>query len=433
MNSLINRTKMIFVLIVIFSLITIYFGIYRPMKDEIESNITERFILVSQSKIGVLLEAVDKSIQGARSLSSRTMIRNKIVEYNEDKVSLDELKDFTYPKYLDGVEALENVIFARRVVGNSIIAEMKSENYVHEEGDIEKLNLSGGYFLKLIHGKYRLKVVSEIKNADDVIGYDYVAFDLTSIIKDLTGKGGQFNIVHSDIYLKKVGEYQNLFEDPNTIYYVVALDKTYNMVVSSSKDELYLSISKLAQRIGVIVFLGYFIIFVVFSFYIVYHAKNEIDTISCDRDSFKEFADKDDLTGAYSRMYFENYVKDNEGEFCTIVLIDIDKFKQINDNYGHQVGDEVLKGFVSTFVNKMDQGDFLVRYGGDEFLAVFKSFDINKIINTIEGVRIVIKNLLEFEVDFSYGISKVENMDVIYEKIKEADEKMYVNKIDKRN
>lgn len=90
-------------------------------------------------------------------------------------------------------------------------------------------------------------------------------------------------------------------------------------------------------------------------------------------------ANTDFLTGLYNRRYFYEYISKNcMGKPLSIMSIDLDNFKSINDTYGHQTGDEVLM----LTAQKLDEGfdsELVVRNGGDEFIVVFKGDDYNRI------------------------------------------------------
>ena len=80
----------------------------------------------------------------------------------------------------------------------------------------------------------------------------------------------------------------------------------------------------------------------------------------------------DELTGALNRTAFSRVTKLLEGSVTpfALVLLDIDKFKSINDTYGHDVGDQVLSGLVSVLNEEMRAVDKVFRLGGDEFAVV---------------------------------------------------------------
>jgi diguanylate cyclase (GGDEF)-like protein len=93
-------------------------------------------------------------------------------------------------------------------------------------------------------------------------------------------------------------------------------------------------------------------------------------------EKLKELSEKDTLTGAYNRRHFTQIF---DQEFCiakryknklSVLLIDIDNFKDINDRYGHDGGDAVLKKFVIFCESILRQSDLFARYGGEEFIVM---------------------------------------------------------------
>ena len=85
-----------------------------------------------------------------------------------------------------------------------------------------------------------------------------------------------------------------------------------------------------------------------------------------ERNQLLEIVKKDTLTGAYNRRILNNI-----NSFSVVVLCDVDDFKGINDTYGHDVGDNVLKVVTKILMNNTRSTDIVCRYGGDEFLVVF--------------------------------------------------------------
>ena len=97
----------------------------------------------------------------------------------------------------------------------------------------------------------------------------------------------------------------------------------------------------------------------------------------------KELSEKldwDTVTGANSRAYGEKllqreYERSKQGSSTMIVMLDVDHFKQFNDNHGHDIGDKVLREFVDAVRNVLRDGDCVIRWGGDEFIAVLHNVD----------------------------------------------------------
>ena len=89
----------------------------------------------------------------------------------------------------------------------------------------------------------------------------------------------------------------------------------------------------------------------------------------------------DGLTGIYNRRYLEEYLE-RAVEECrrysialSVIMMDIDHFKRVNDTHGHQMGDKVLEKFARRIKSNVRRADMLARYGGEEFTVVLKNTD----------------------------------------------------------
>ena len=78
----------------------------------------------------------------------------------------------------------------------------------------------------------------------------------------------------------------------------------------------------------------------------------------------------DSLTGIYNRRYYDEHFQ-GANDIQAMVVIDVDNFKHINDNYGHDVGDIVLQSIAQTVLSCVRKTDVVIRYGGDEFVIIF--------------------------------------------------------------
>ncbi|MGC8867253.1 MAG: GGDEF domain-containing protein [Elusimicrobiales bacterium] len=104
-------------------------------------------------------------------------------------------------------------------------------------------------------------------------------------------------------------------------------------------------------------------------------ASTTLENISLYR-NLVNLARKDALTGLFTRRIFDEKIDEEilvsartKKPFCLLIM-DIDHFKRINDTYGHQVGDEVIKGLASTIISNVREFDFVARYGGEEFAVI---------------------------------------------------------------
>ncbi len=110
----------------------------------------------------------------------------------------------------------------------------------------------------------------------------------------------------------------------------------------------------------------------------------------------------DELTQAFNRSYFEPRLKVEVGiarrssESVSVVVFDIDDFKNINDSYGHPAGDRVLSSLSRVFSENLRKEDALVRYGGEEFVVILPGVDREEAIKTADRLRMKVEENLVF-------------------------------------
>ena len=122
-------------------------------------------------------------------------------------------------------------------------------------------------------------------------------------------------------------------------------------------------------------------------------------------------------------------------------MVDIDNFKKVNDTYGHQAGDEVLKSMSNIFRESIRDVDFAARYGGEEFALVFPHTLLDVAEHICERLRkkieseVFIFNQTKIKITISLGVSgTLENKTTSYDElIRFADEALYAAKVEGKN
>lgn len=156
-----------------------------------------------------------------------------------------------------------------------------------------------------------------------------------------------------------------------------------------------------------------------------------------------ELARTDGLTGMTNRRYFQeryeeafSLAKRNELSF-SVVMMDLDYFKNINDTYGHDAGDRVLQTFAALLKEQVRHEDLPARYGGEEFIVMMPLTGIEGAVAFAERVR---KALSEMDIldngqkiTLSGGITKLKAADTPEELLKRADSALYMAKHQGRN
>lgn len=155
-------------------------------------------------------------------------------------------------------------------------------------------------------------------------------------------------------------------------------------------------------------------------------------------------ANTDPLTGLYNRRRMMEVLKkeyaiarrNNRG--FTLIMADLDYFKQVNDNYGHDCGDEVLRTTAALFRKECRESDSLCRWGGEEFLLLFVDSDIPSTVTLSERIRKAMENtgiacMENKPVTLSIGVSAFSKEQSLEQIIAAADDALYTAKKRGRN
>ena len=165
------------------------------------------------------------------------------------------------------------------------------------------------------------------------------------------------------------------------------------------------------------------------------------------QEELRLLAQTDSLTNLLNRRrFFElgnielERAKRYKGTF-SIMMLDVDNFKQVNDTYGHQVGDEVLKNLAQYIQKRSRAGDLAGRYGGEEFMLLLLESDIKntqkaaeKLLKEIQNISIPIDDVEKINFTVSIGVATYpENGNSLNEIISIADECLYLAKSEGKN
>lgn len=152
-------------------------------------------------------------------------------------------------------------------------------------------------------------------------------------------------------------------------------------------------------------------------------------------EKLKYLADYDGLTDTFNRRSGLTRLEQDIESFETVIIVytDIDKFKVINDSYGHSVGDKAICMFCNRIKESLPEEAYLIRLGGDEFLCVFLNHPIERVNETLARIindPIRYGNKDEDILFFSYGIVTFDRNrhGGVDEIIRDADEQMYLFK-----
>jgi len=156
---------------------------------------------------------------------------------------------------------------------------------------------------------------------------------------------------------------------------------------------------------------------------------------SLNHNKVKRLSVTDGLTNLYNHSYFHNQLQDKEGEKYSVAILDIDNFKDFNDQYGHQAGDEVLRQLSEVLKSEIREDDIVARYGGEEFVIYFNVVDqrvlsrvINRLMEKIRGLEIDFEGE-KLTITVSIGVTVNQAGEYSAERlIKQADTALYIAK-----
>jgi diguanylate cyclase (GGDEF)-like protein len=166
------------------------------------------------------------------------------------------------------------------------------------------------------------------------------------------------------------------------------------------------------------------------------------------QDKLKDLASRDYLTELYNRRYFNEVsqgileVAQREKKECSVVMIDIDNFKNINDTYGHSVGDRIIKELAHILIENTRDSDIVSRFGGEEFALLFPLTTVDgaftiaeKLRTAIENKEITIDNNKHINFTISIGIDRIDYSDknTLDKALDRADKALYKAKETGRN
>lgn len=157
----------------------------------------------------------------------------------------------------------------------------------------------------------------------------------------------------------------------------------------------------------------------------------------------EELAITDELTGLHNRRHLldrldkQRAMANREGSRFVVAFIDLDKFKRINDEHGHGIGDSVLRQFAELLQESIREVDLVARYGGEEFVLLLNGVGIETAAIVVERIRSGVENMKfsdhSLAMTISVGLTEYQAPELASEALERADKLLYKAKKDGRN
>ncbi len=363
------------------------------------------------------------------------ILQNSIYTYqNQDKIK-DKIKEL-----LDEYKVLKNSTLLKEETYNNInqeIIKLKKKIDINIENIEDYLMFNARIKNSLLFLTRHVENVEflEIKNNEIFIKANYILkhFYDAKRIQDLDYLDKDEFLLHSDSKDKKVQDFIKKFNlhsnfiMKNFIDYINSVNSVLNNNIYDSIIDITTQFSKLALKDFEALDTFAFILFMIFIIslatiiYLLYSSIQKNHILQITSDSLQHSLTYDQLTDLYNRKALEN--KLDIIDKPTILLINIDGFKNINDIYGNQVGDDLLIKTANlikselSFIDKLD----IFRLGGDEFGVLFENIDDKEILEIANSLEKVISkhNFIFKDLKLNISVSIVSNN--IYPILENAD------------
>jgi diguanylate cyclase (GGDEF)-like protein len=148
-------------------------------------------------------------------------------------------------------------------------------------------------------------------------------------------------------------------------------------------------------------------------------------------EEMSNLASRDPLTGLANRRTLERFLAELEGNLsCVVIMTDLDDFKEVNDTYGHQFGDEVLREFARVISENGRKDDLAARYGGEEFVVILNDVDPGTGEKIAERMRQDVLNIAfdaypDLRISASFGLADLKGSENWEKTLEKADKALY--------
>jgi len=374
-------------------------------------------------------DLINKKVDVISGYSSKApyFLQKKGIEYNSfapKDYGFDMYSDFLYTNKQNIVNDIEMV---KKFKKASLKGWRYAYEHINEAADLilEKYNTQNLTKDELLFEAYELKKLSYYQT--DTLGE--IALDKLQRIYDLYNVMGLTNntidmqdfvfVDHSFVtILYNIYNVLSQYINMPYIYFFIALFWALILVILKK----HFSLRKLTKELMI-----------------------SRDELILNNKMLKELSITDPLTKIYNRRYFESVIMEHlslsrrqESEI-SILILDIDNFKDVNDTYGHQIGDEVLIMLVGLLKKHKRTSDIVARYGGEEFIILLPDTSLNgaeiyaeKLRHKIEDYSLM-TNSFNVKITASIGLTTFHNNDNLDSALKRADDGLYHAKENGRN
>jgi len=271
-NKRINiMTLVIFICIIVF----VYMSLLSPIKKRQEEITVQNFELNVTNQHQVIDEFIAKMIGETKSLSSRSTIREALLQYKNQKINWNELYQVTYPRYQDGIHVLDHYIYVARWVDDQILV---SFGDTHEIKTTE-IAYSEALTVHYDHDRQNLIIQNPITEEDHVLGYDILCVSMIPILEKIDARD-------YDVWIQPNKDENTLIHDHDVVTVVKAFDNFEGTFYAQiEEDALFGDARDVQYRIFAYSILALVIMFVFIDIIVVKYAKSIVRQIDESRNN----------------------------------------------------------------------------------------------------------------------------------------------------
>ncbi len=416
--------KTLFILLVIISLCASLYS----------ANLTYSDIKVKeQSLIEIYADRIQSALQSQIQVSQ---ILGEILVIQNGQINDEHFNRISKALYNTSIEPsiayLSNGIFTQVypyelnafLLGHNVFEDKIAKNDSIIARDSGEIVVSGPY--KLAGGQVGIVIRNPLYIDNEFNGFSAVVVHTNKLLSSIAATNLPdlgYELKISSIYQ---GEEIELFvsEDFNSSY---ASNYYFKLSDANLQIDLYMK-----DKITVVAtsFIASFFVLLAISM-LIYKYLKKAHTI---RENLTKKLETDPLTGAKNRVKVEKYVKESKGTEFAIFYLDLNKFKPVNDNYGHEMGDKVLIAFVQRLKAVLKNDSIVARVGGDEFVVIAPNVTNDKealsISRRIKNSSEAIFTFEDININITCSIGYVFSKEAknLSDLLAIADKRMYVEK-----
>lgn len=338
---------------------------------------------------------------------------------NRIVIGIDSI--YSFSKFWQAILGFNSGLLFLMLIGYYLFYKEKKQ---HEVKELESKLLKAQEISKIGHFTWNVQskeiicsneIVDMFKLSSNVVKYD-----------ELTSKYYQNDIKKMDLLLERLKN--NELDINGQIEYRILVDGEVKWLLTKYNALYDTKTHQLKDIFGVTQDITIF--------------KYKEDQLQKQTEVFRKLATIDRLTGVNNRAYFDEYLGNHIEEFkrynkyFSIILFDIDHFKNINDDFGHDTGDDVLIRLTSLVKKTLRKSDIFARWGGEEFVILLPNINLTQSQVVAEKLRVLIQDSIineKFMVTCSFGVTMIDEEDDSKSLFKRVDNQLYEAKNTGRN